>query len=64
MERQEAANDLELFTLQAQNFTADNVTTTVQALENVINAETLDQNVKTFAYIRQTFIVLFIALIW
>ncbi|XP_076803577.1 adhesion G protein-coupled receptor L4-like isoform X2 [Clavelina lepadiformis] len=49
MERQEAANDLELFTLQAQNFTADNVTTTVQALENVINAETLDQNTSSSA---------------
>ncbi|CAK8694073.1 unnamed protein product [Clavelina lepadiformis] len=49
MERQEAANDLELFTLQAQNFTADNVTTTVQALENVINAETLDQNTSSAA---------------
>ena len=64
MERQDAANDLELFTLQAQNFTADNVTTTVQALESVINAETLDQNVKPLAYIRQTVTVLFIALIW
>ncbi|XP_076800680.1 uncharacterized protein LOC143445448 isoform X2 [Clavelina lepadiformis] len=42
-ERQEAANNLEVITSEPETLTADDVTTTTQALENVVNAETLDQ---------------------
>ena len=44
-ERQEAANNLEVITSEPEILTADDVTTTTQALENVVNTETLDQNV-------------------
>ncbi|CAK8686691.1 unnamed protein product [Clavelina lepadiformis] len=43
-ERQEAANNLEVITSEPETLTADDVTTTTQALENVVNTETLDQN--------------------
>ncbi|CAK8697521.1 unnamed protein product [Clavelina lepadiformis] len=42
-ERQEAADNLEIITSEPETLTSDNVTTSVQALENVVDTETLNQ---------------------
>ncbi|CAK8697616.1 unnamed protein product [Clavelina lepadiformis] len=46
-ERQEAADTLEILTSDPGNLTSDDVSSTVEALNNVVDAETLDQNVAT-----------------
>ncbi|XP_076823784.1 adhesion G-protein coupled receptor G7-like isoform X2 [Clavelina lepadiformis] len=43
-ERQEAADTLEILTSDPGNLTSDDVSSTVEALNNVVDAETLDQN--------------------
>ena len=45
-ERQEAADNLEIITSEPETLTSDNVTTSVQALENVVDTKTLNQQVK------------------